>query len=117
MKTHCKIYLRSFLERSFIVQLVVRNISGRFERFGGISTSILDIDIRKNDEYNKEFMDSREDGFLFYPFYIDVNYLAPDRKDDTVQAVKALIDVLAENDMHGVTSGSIEGDLPGSGRF
>jgi hypothetical protein len=68
---YCKIFLDCDLNRDQLIQIIVTLIGGRIES-ETILNDYCEIDIEENEDFHDIRRYENPDGFLYYPYYLDI---------------------------------------------
>jgi hypothetical protein len=67
----CTVYINSDKTRDELV-LAIANIAGGNIRRRTIETPFIEIDVFENDDFDEQRMKSTDNGFLFFPYYLEI---------------------------------------------
>jgi len=107
--TYCKIFVNTDITRNDLIRKVAGFVAGQSE-MSIITSPMLEIYVDVNDEYDKNKSDE-EDGFLYFPFYLDVEPAADINDDAYVGAVGRLLDRLRAEGFRAVAACDFEDEL------
>lgn len=113
---HSKVYLDTSAPFEAVVEQVSRHIGGTAHR-SGAEGRILDVYVDENDEHDVVRAEDREEGFLFYPYLLDVDAVAGVTVDAYRDALDALLQALALPWVRFVTAAEDEEALWRGGRW
>ena len=77
METYCKIFLNTTRDRDQLLADILSLISADSFVIYNFENSLLDGDLNKNDEFDADKSLNQEDGFLYYPYYLDIDTSMP----------------------------------------
>ena len=112
---YCKIYVNGILAREDLLQLVSRAVSGPVE-YDTVHAAGTDIYVGANDD--DDALRAREpDGFVYYPYYLDVIALPGQRRNDHIALVANLLWLLWAAKLDAVAACDFEEELPRRGGY
>jgi hypothetical protein len=113
---YCKVYVYFEQEPEYLVLLVQQITQGAiFLR--SVEGGPLEIDIVKNDERDDWRSRSFPDGFLFFPYYLDVSPSPDTGRATFISAVAKLLQQLWSRGIPAVASSDFESELPSAGGY
>lgn len=68
---YCKIYVNANCDRQELIERIAKYVAGDVD-MNTVSTLVLEIDIRKNEDFNGITNAIDSDSFLHFKFYLDV---------------------------------------------
>lgn len=112
----CKIFLKIEKDKTkdIFLQKISEVLDGDFDKFLFLENELLTIELRENKEYDRSKMEDEVDGFLFYPFFLEVDLKD---EDNMVKYFSKIIEILKIlNDLHVtyVSACDFEDELPKS---
>ncbi|GEM_PF-1152498 len=69
---YCKIYVNTVLPKTILTQFIANACHGKVT-LRTISSMLFQIDVITNDEANPIMATSPEDGFIYYPYYLEID--------------------------------------------
>jgi hypothetical protein len=113
---YCKIFIDSDKEKDTVTDEICTITSGKKEMFG-ISTNSMDIDVRRNEDFNETKRAKDQDGFLYSRFYIDVEPKGNIKQDEYISDVSKLLEELWSMEYNAVAACDFEEKLPRKGGY
>lgn len=98
-----------------LIAKIFVNVNSKDELIKMISIND-DIDIIKNPDYNEEKSKIFPDGFLYFPFLIEL-YSDKTLEEDNILNIKSILEKLWNNNYSAVVACDFEEKLPESGGF
>jgi hypothetical protein len=100
-----------------LAQVVAPLVGGEVQQFNQVTGPVLELDVEENEERDDERAAADRDGFLYFPYYLEMEPAAPDAGESgVIAAVAALLEGLAAAGAQVVTAAAFEDQLPGGGR-
>ncbi|MBU0597139.1 hypothetical protein KKA94_03190 [Patescibacteria group bacterium] len=101
--------------REEIKKFIATCIDGEYDKLGGVHNNILNIDITKNDYYDREKIDPTDlDTYTYFPYRIE---LGPKDegvgKESFVESVRELLEKLKSGGFRPALSAYFEDEIPG----
>ena len=91
---YCKVFVDALINREILTDLIIKFIKGTREFSNWVHNDYLDIEIRKSDEHDNQKKKNLDNGFLFYPFYLEVTGTEIISEETYKLHLKNLIDFL-----------------------
>jgi hypothetical protein len=112
---YCKIFVNGAPAREDLIQLVARTVGGTFE-FHAVVAAGAEIYVSHNDE--DDALRAREpDGFLFYPYYLDVTAEPGQTRSAQIALVATLLEAFWAAKLDAVAACDFEEELPRRGGY
>jgi hypothetical protein len=111
----CKIFVDGSLTCLELLNQVARLLTGTVED-STISNNWGEIDVRRNDEFDETLRTQFPDGFLYFPFMLEV-YPRPAAEAEARRAVARILEDLWAQQMPAVAACDYENDLPHGGGY
>lgn len=114
----CRIYITRESINSKDLLVAVSNllgaelVSNKYVEKDGYS-----VEVRSNDEYDKKKEKIFPDGFLYFPFSIEIDILDEITKEDAAGEVGRILEFLWENNYTAIASCNFENLLPEEGGY
>jgi len=113
---YCKVFISGLESREEVGRRVVGCLEPAIPGPANTITSgIMRISVRKNDDYDKQLQDRPSDGFLWYPFFLDVLPTNTAPQEEYVLQIATLLRCLWDNGIKAVAACDFEEDLPAGG--
>jgi hypothetical protein len=113
---YAKMFVRWDGDAPALVQAVATLVDGQVNR-RTVTGPVLDLDVQNNDDRDDDLAACDPDGFLYFPYFLDIEPATPGADErDVVAAVSALLEGLAEAGAECVTAADYEDQLRGGGR-
>lgn len=90
MDLYCHLYIDAYLSKQGLKEHFSELLGGHSE-FDSIDTDLFSLDIKKNDEHDPEQMRNPDNGFIYFPYYVDVE---PQPDVDAFNYIASLQDLL-----------------------
>ena len=113
---YCKIFIDTDKEKETVTDLISTITSGKKEMFG-ISMESMDIDVRRNEDFNETKRTEKQDGFLYSRFYIDVEPKSNIKQDAYISNVATLLEKLWSMEFKAIAACDFEEELPRKGGY
>lgn len=114
----CKIYVaKSRINGVHLLASISALINEQLVNHMYVEKSGYYIDINANDEYDKEKEKEFPDGFLYFPFSIEIDIQNDIRIEDAAREVSCLLKYLWENNYAAVAACDFEDQLPEKGGY
>lgn len=107
---YCKIYLDTDYTNLGIMELLKKLTSGFLHR-RTIYTNWGEFDVIINKDYDRMKCSSTEDGFIYYPYYLEVEAKNSVAQADYILCIKELLDNLRSVGCKAVISCDFEDEL------
>lgn len=113
---YCAIYVHAPVTREQLVAVVLQ-IPGA-EKVGRSILRLLkaEIEVRPNEDASDGLRGNLENGFLFYPYLLEVDALPEQTIEEQIALVSALLELLWAQQFNAVAACDFEDRLPRSGR-
>lgn len=106
---YCKLFVQAQMTRDELVQWLARSVGGRV-RLRTIATQTMELDVSSNDESDAQRADLN-DGFLYFPFIVDVTPAENAVRDPYVAGVDAVMRSMRGAGMRVVAACDFEDEL------
>lgn len=113
---YCKIFIDTDEKREKVLNSIKDIVSGSIERWTIISAS-MEIELRKNEEFNKREIARKEDGFLYSRYYLDIEPKENIEQEEYIFGIAILLENLWSIGYKAVTSCDFENELPRKGGY
>jgi len=109
---YCKIYINTALPRTLLVNFIAKTCHGTVT-LRTISSTLFQIDVITNEEADPRLATSSEDGFLYYPYYLEIDPQNSAVESNLyVTAIAGLLRSFWEQGATAVASCDFEEELP-----
>ena len=115
-ETSCTVYLDTPTPLSEIVEQISAHVVGSAQR-AAIDSATLDIYVDENDEHDPARASDLDEGFLFFPFLVDVEAQPGVAPSAYRAALNRLLQALARPGVRFVTAADDEPSLWNGGRW
>jgi hypothetical protein len=116
MSLYCKIYLDTDLSKDKVLELIAQITSGR-SQMRTVSSAHCEIDVVLNEDFDDEKKREEEDGFLFYPYYLDVEPANGAVRERYVESIGQLLEGLWNSGCRAIAACDFESELSKSGGY
>lgn len=106
---YCKIFVQGASSRDALLDILVTSVAGERRRTG-LTTSLMEIDIRKNDDHDAER--ARASDFLHFQFFLDVEPIPGVVRERYIREVSVLLKSLWAKGILAVAACPFEDELP-----
>lgn len=113
---YCKIFIDTDEEREKVLNSIKDIVSGAIERWTIISAS-MEIDLRKNEDFNKVEIARKEDDFIYSRYYLDIEPKKNIEQEEYIFKIATLLENLWSIGYKAVTSCDFENELPRKGGY
>ncbi|EHI99782.1 hypothetical protein CDLVIII_3208 [Clostridium sp. DL-VIII] len=113
---YCKIFIDTDEEREKVLNSIKDIVSGAIERWTIISES-MEIELRKNEEFNKREISRKEDGFFYSRYYLDIEPKENIEQEEYIFGIAILLENLWSIGYKAVASCDFENELPRKGGY
>lgn len=113
---YCKVYVDSQAKKGQLLDLLARMISGTI-KMRTLSSPDLQIDLVVNEDFDEAKRLSKQDQFLFYRYYLDVEPTEGVALEQYVRSVGVLLEGLWQSGCKAVAACDFESKLPRSGGY
>jgi hypothetical protein len=107
MDLYCKIYIDTHQSRDSVLSSLVE-WSGGDLRLRTVVTDFLEADVSVNKDFDDGRTHNRDNGFLFYPYYLDVEPKPDVPADLYIEALRGLLGLLRAKGMWAVAACDFE---------
>lgn len=113
---YCKVYVDSQAEKGHLLDLLARITSGSI-KMRTVASPELQIDLVVNEDFDEAKRLSKENQFLFYRYYLDIEPTEGVALEQYVQSVGSLLEGLWQSGCKAVAACDFESKLPRSGGY
>lgn len=106
---YCKIYIDSSASKIELLDKISKLVQGKIS-LRSIESETMNIDVMENDEYDKDKA-SQRDGFVYYPYYLEIDAVEGVEASDYIEAIKNLLMQLRSFNAHATASCDFEDQL------
>ena len=114
---YCKIFVYSLMTREQLSNEISDLLDLKLEGNSSIETEFFNIDFFKNKEFDKEKAKEFPDGFLFYPYFLSIDIIDKNKKQDYKEMIKKIMLHLWSKECKLVVSCDFEDELPHEGGY
>lgn len=108
---YCKIYVNTALPRTLLANFIAKTCHGTVT-LRTISATLFQIDVITNKEANSVLATSPEDGFLYYPYYLEIDPQDETEPSSYIAAIARLLRSFWELGANAVAACDFEEELP-----
>jgi len=113
---YCQVFVDSQAEKGQLLDLLARITSGSIN-METVSSPELQIDLEDNEDFDEAKRLSKQDQFLLYRYYLDVEPTEAVALEQYVQSVGGLLEGLWQSGCKAVAACDFESKLPRSGGY
>lgn len=113
---YCKIFIDTDEEKENVLNSIKDIVSGAIERWTIISES-MEIDLRRNEDYNKKETARKEDGFIYSRYYLDIEPKENIKQEEYIYRIAILLQNLWSIGYKAVAACDFENELPRKGGY
>lgn len=111
MDLYCKVYLDSTLPTNDLVELLTEGLGGQHRKWT-ITTNLVEVYVDENEDFDDGRRHNPDNGFLFYPYYVDMEPKPDVPADSYIDAVRRLLAFLKGQGIRAVAACDFEHLLP-----
>lgn len=108
---YCKLFVDTTVRRPELVKLIASHLDGDIQGHF-VSATNLEIGAKENDDYDPNLCDDPENGFLFYPIYLEIDPTDNAGMSNYINDVAKLINILRTQGFKAVAACDFEDQLP-----
>ena len=113
---YCKIYLNCDVSRDELIQSIATIVNGKIN-VSSILTPDCEIDVRKNEDFDENQCYEYPDGFLYYPYYLDIEPTEEIASIFYKQTITRLLEAFWAEKSQAVAACDFEEELPRKGGY
>ncbi|MGK0552605.1 hypothetical protein ACSFB8_11065 [Enterococcus faecalis] len=114
---YCKMFINSSMSIEELTKKISEFLELKNDRFLSIESEFFTIDISKNKEFDEEKSKEFPDGFLYFPYFLDIDSTKNTEKKRYIKMVGDLMLYLWDKKCQIVVSSDFEEDLPNKGGY
>jgi hypothetical protein len=108
---YCKIYVDTEMSKELFLDFIAKTINGRIE-LRTVCGLFFEVDVVNNQDAEPLQAISRDDEFLYYPYYLDVEPLENLNRESYVASIAMLLKALWDIGAKAVAACDFEDELP-----
>ena len=108
---YCKLFVDFNGSRDELIDKVVQIVNGNRKRIKSIESSIAEIDVNNNEDYNEEISFVGDDGFLYSKYYLDIEPIDDIGQSEYTLWMKKFVNKLIEMGYNVVVASEFEEEL------
>jgi len=115
-----KIFVDTEITSDELAILIASSIFGQVLRVGytrSVTTSSIEIDVRRNDDYDEKKRYEFPNGFLYFRYYLEVYYKSEETTDLATDVVASILNKLWSHNIPAIASGDFTSELPHQGGY
>jgi len=113
---YCKIFIDTDEERELVLNSIANTVAGNIKRWI-ISTNYIEIELRKNDDFNETLRFEEQDGFLYSRYYLELEPIDDTNQEQYISNIAMLLEKLWLLGYKAVTACDFENELPRKGGY
>lgn len=113
---YCKIFIDTDEEREKVLNSIKDIDSGVIERWTIVSES-MEIDLRKNEDFNKNGIARKEDDFIYSRYYLDIEPKENIDQEEYIFGIAILLENLWSIGYKVIAACDFENELPRKGGY
>lgn len=114
---YCKIFINSSMSIEELSQEIGNFCEIMPDKFLSIENDYFTIDILRNKEFSEEKTKEFPDGFLYFPYFLDIEGTENTEREEYIKLIGDLILYLWDKKCQLVASSDFEEDLPNKGGY
>lgn len=115
------LYCKIFINSPMLIEELTKKISDflelKLDKFLSIESEFFTVDILKNKEFDEEKSKDFPDGFLFFPYFLNIDSTENTEREKYIQMIGDLTIYLWGEKCQLVVSSDFEDDLPNKGGY
>ncbi len=108
---YCKIYVNTDMSEKMLLDFIARTINANIE-LRTVCGPFFEVDVIKNDDVDPLHANEQYDGFLYYPYYLDVEPLDNTKRKFYIASISNLLTALWNIRTKAVAACDFEDELP-----
>ncbi|OVE69107.1 1,4-dihydroxy-6-naphthoate synthase [Clostridium diolis] len=112
----CKVFIDTNEERISLLSSIKDVVLGTTERWT-ITSNSMELELRKNDDFNESLRFEKQDGFLYSRYYIEIEPIADTKQEQYISSVSMLLENLWALGYKVVAASDFENELPRKGGY
>ena len=113
---YCKIFINSLITMEQLSNQISELLNFKLVR-NSIESDFFSIDFFKNKEFDEEKAKEFPDGFLYFPYFLDVDIVDESREAEYKEIIKKIMFYLWSEECQLVVSSDFEDELPHKGGY
>lgn len=114
---YCKVFINSSMSIEELAKKISEFLELNLDNFLSIENGFFSIDILKNEEFDKEKAKEFPDGFLYFPYFLDIDSTESRETKKYIKMVGDLMLYLWNEKCQLVVSSDFEEELPHKGGY
>lgn len=112
----CKVFVDTNEERLSLLSSIKDIVLGTTERWT-IDSNSMELELRKNDDFNESLRFEKQDGFLYSRYYIEIEPIGDIKQEQYILSVSMLLENLWALGYEAVAACDFENELPRKGGY
>ncbi|MDG5857033.1 1,4-dihydroxy-6-naphthoate synthase [Clostridium beijerinckii] len=112
----CKVFIDTNEERLSLLNSIKDVVLGITERWT-ITSNSMELELRKNDDFNESLRFEKRDGFLYSRYYIEIEPIGDIKQEQYISSVSMLLENLWTLGYKAVAACDFENELPRKGGY
>lgn len=112
----CKVFIDTNEERISLLSCIKDIVLGTTERWT-IDSNSMELELRKNDDFNESLRFEKQDGFLYSRYYIEIEPIDHIKQEQYISSVSMLLENLWALGYKAVAACDFENELPRKGGY
>lgn len=108
---YCKLFIDFNGSQDELVDKVIQIVKGNRKRTRSVESSIAEIDVNNNEDYNEEISFVEDDGFLYSKYYLDIEPIDDIGQSEYILGMKKFVNNLIELGYNVVVASEFEEEL------
>lgn len=113
-RLYCKMFVQSDASRDELIEYLRAVTRGTIDRWT-ILNSTMEMDVRRNEDARSPRTGPKQDEFLYYRFYIDIEPSPDAKRSEYIHGIGVVLEQLWSRGMKAVAACDFEAELPRSG--
>ncbi|ECJ9747329.1 hypothetical protein FQR52_12370 [Listeria monocytogenes] len=114
---YCKMFINSLMSREELSKEIGDFSEIIPNKFLSVENDYFTIDIQKNKEFDERKAKDFPDGFLYFPYFLDIDSTESTKREEYIKTVANLMLYLWDRKCQLVVSSDFEEDLPHKGGY
>ncbi|MBC1743333.1 hypothetical protein HCA06_09655 [Listeria welshimeri] len=114
---YCKMFINSLMSREELSKEIGNFLEIIPNKFLSVENDYFTVDVQKNKEFDEGKAKDFPDGFLYFPYFLDIDSTESTKREEYIKTVANLMLYLWDRKCQLVVSSDFEEDLPHKGGY